>query len=110
MTGLACPTASGMRSLGGAKRAVSNRSTLASLTHWYWIMNIKDFRAKLHELKVTTEMNQLYHQREAKRWWMWDKLVKIAVGFLAVLALVATFFPETWKATEISIAAVAAAV
>ncbi len=77
-------------------------------------MNVEKQRDLLHELTYTCTMNQLYHQRFAHWWWRWDKAVKITVGLLAVIALVAVYLPESpgWWIEPLSawLAAIAAIV
>jgi hypothetical protein len=53
-------------------------------------------------------MNQFYHQRKTRKYWRQDKGVKIAVGILAMLALSATFLPESCKWLDILAALIAA--
>jgi len=74
-------------------------------------MTPQELRDKVYEVRYTSEMNQLYHQRTAHKWWLWDKAVKIVVCLLAVFALVAAItadFGEFYRATEIGLAALAA--
>lgn len=60
-------------------------------------MKAGELRDLLHELTYTCTMNQLYHQHVEHKWWRWDKAVKIVVGLLAVIALVAVYLPEEQK-------------
>jgi hypothetical protein len=54
-------------------------------------------------------MNQRYHQYVAWWWGFADKLSKMLVAAVATLALVATYWSEHFKSSEIVIAAIAAA-
>jgi hypothetical protein len=64
-------------------------------------------RLKLHKLTITCDINQRYHQILTWRWMLTDKIAKILVALTASLALMATFFGEHWKVTEIAIALIA---
>jgi hypothetical protein len=65
-------------------------------------------RNALWELIRTCSVNQRYHQRLA--WWFgaFDKLSKIAVGVVAIAALVLTLMGEDWHNAEIEWAIAAA--
>jgi hypothetical protein len=60
-------------------------------------MTNAEYQKRLHELICTCEMNQLYHQRLEWRYVVADRLLKIAVGILAVVGAVLAM-PETTTA------------
>ena len=72
-------------------------------------MQVSEFLDKLYTLKYTAQVNQRYHQAKQGLMWRWDKIVKIVVAVLAMLALAAVFLPHDWKWLEI-VAALSAAV
>lgn len=71
-----------------------------------------NFWDKLHEQKVTAEVNQRYHQLLARRWERWDRAAKIAVAILGTVALLSSFLPahHAWAGVALGAAGVVAAV
>jgi hypothetical protein len=67
-----------------------------------------EFRGELHNLAYTAEVNQRYHHLKQRQMWLWDKVVKIGVAVLAVLALIAAFVPHELKWLEVTAALLAA--
>lgn len=71
-------------------------------------MKASDFRLDIYKLTYTAEVNQRYYQLKYTSMWRWDKIIKVSVAALAMLATVCVFLPHEYKMLEFAIAFLAA--
>jgi hypothetical protein len=72
-------------------------------------MTYRDYKTRLEALLFTCGMNQRYHQHLQHQWACWDRGIRIAVGIIAVIALIVAIPHAASESVGLAVATIALA-